>query len=142
MTIPDINLLVYAYNTGAPNHVFARQWWEGLCQRREPIGLPWVVTCGFVRVMTHLNIMTNPMKPDTALACVRSWLERSHIQSLDPGLRHVEILTHLLDSVGVAGNLTSDAHLAAIAIEYQAVVHTNDMDFGRFPGLNWNNPLR
>ncbi len=42
---------------------------------------------------------------------------------------------------GPAGNLTTDAHLAAIAIEHQAQICSNDSDFSRFPGLRWHNPL-
>ena len=141
MIIPDINLLVYAYNQDAPYHAAARRWWESLCNRREPIGLPWVVNCGFIRVMTHPGIMTHPLHPKAALAHVRSWLVRSHIQTVDPGPRHLEILTHLLDTLGIAGNLTTDSHLAAIAIEYQGEVQSNDSDFERFPGLRCSNPL-
>lgn len=28
MILPDVNLLVYAYNTDAPWHQQARRWWE------------------------------------------------------------------------------------------------------------------
>jgi predicted nucleic acid-binding protein len=41
----------------------------------------------------------------------------------------------------VAGNLATDAHLAALAIEHGCVLCSNDADFGRFPGLRWVNPL-
>ncbi len=44
-------------------------------------------------------------------------------------------------SWGTAGNLTTDAHLAALAIEYQAEVASTDTDFMRFPRLRWFNPL-
>ena len=50
-------------------------------------------------------------------------------------------LFHLLRGLGTAGNLTTDAHLAALAMEYQATLHTTDADFARFPGLKWENPL-
>ncbi|HSL81781.1 MAG TPA: PIN domain-containing protein [Thermoanaerobaculia bacterium] len=60
---------------------------------------------------------------------------------LHPGERHAEILFDLLGEAGTAGNLTTDAHLAAIAIEYQAVLHTTDADLARFSGLRWRNPV-
>ena len=141
MIVPDINLLVYAYNQDAPAHAAARRWWESRCNNRDPVGLPWVVSCGFVRVMTHPGILVRPLHPGAALKHVQSWLLRSHIHPLDPGPRHLEILTGLLTECGVAGNLTTDAHLAAIAMEYQAEIHSNDADFGRFSGLRWFNPL-
>ncbi len=43
--------------------------------------------------------------------------------------------------IGTAGNLTTDVQLAALAIEYDADMVSNDNDFGRFPGLRWVNPL-
>ena len=28
MIVPDVNILVYAYNQDAPHHRVARRWWE------------------------------------------------------------------------------------------------------------------
>ncbi|HXJ43261.1 MAG TPA: PIN domain-containing protein [Bryobacteraceae bacterium] len=47
----------------------------------------------------------------------------------------------LLETIGIAGNLTTDAHLAALAIEYRATIVTTDADFARFPGLRWRKPF-
>ncbi len=55
--------------------------------------------------------------------------------------RHAEILFGLLEGVGTGGNLTTDAHLAALAIEHQAELHSTDVDFHRFSGLRWKNPV-
>ena len=54
---------------------------------------------------------------------------------------HAEIVFGLLETLGSAGNLTTDAHLAALAIEHQAELHLTDRGFGRFAGLRWTNPL-
>jgi toxin-antitoxin system PIN domain toxin len=141
MNVPDINLLVYAYNRDAPNHLRAKAWWEELLNGPQPVGLPWAVACGFVRLTTHPAVLTAPLPPVVAVRHVRSWLECPSVEILDPGPRHLEILERLLGSVGVAANLTTDAHLAAIAIEHQCELHSNDVDFARFPGLRWRNPL-
>ncbi|MBN1945342.1 MAG: type II toxin-antitoxin system VapC family toxin [Bradymonadales bacterium] len=141
MIIPDINLLVYAYSRNAPLHRQARTWLEGLMRKGEPLGLPWAVILGFVRLMTHPAVLVPPLRPAQVLAQVASWLDRPPVRVLDPGPRHLLILTGLLDALGVAGRLTTDAHLAALAIEYQAELHSSDTDFGRFPGLRWRNPL-
>lgn len=58
-----------------------------------------------------------------------------------PGDRHWQVFRNLLKSAGAAGNLTSDAHLAALAIERGATVYSADNDFGRFAGLRHVNPL-
>jgi hypothetical protein len=141
MILPDINLLVYAYNRDAPEHAGARAWWEGLLGSEEIVGLPWAVSCGFIRLMTHPAVLVTPLGPKRAVAHVRSWLDRPNVEVLDPGPRHLEVLDRLLGGLGVAGNLTTDAHLAALAIEHQCELHSNDADFVRFPGLQWRNPL-
>ena len=141
MILPDVNLLVYAYSRGAPQHEEARAWWEGLLGSGEPVGVPWAVSCGFIRLMTHPAVLVTPLEPRKAVSHVAAWLERPNVEALDPGPRHLEILARLLGALGVAGNLTTDAHLAALAIEHQCELHSNDGDFGRFSGLRWRNPL-
>ena len=82
------------------------------------------------------------MRGNDATRRVRAWLEHPHVQILTPGEHHAEILFELLVHLGTAGNLTSDAHLAALAIEYQAELVSADADFARLPRLRWFNPLQ
>lgn len=142
MIVPDLNLLVYAHNTAAPSHEAARTWWSDLMDCERPVGIPWAVSLGFVRLVTHPAVLTDPIRPLDALRLVRTWLDRPHVRVLEPGSRHLDILADLFAATSVAGNLTTDTHLAALAIEYQAELHTNDGDFERFPGLRHRNPLR
>lgn len=107
----------------------------------QPVGLAWTAMLGFIRITTHRSILTNPLPVPAACAHVRAWLAQPYVVVLDPGHRHAEILFGLLDMLGTAGNLTTDAHLAALAIEHQAELHSTDADFARFPGLRWANPL-
>ena len=72
---------------------------------------------------------------------MEAWLEQPQVALLHPGDRHATMVCELLRRLGSAGNLTTDAHLAALAIEHQAEVHTTDADFARFPGLRYRNPL-
>jgi uncharacterized protein len=142
VTVPDVNMLLYAHNTAAPHHAAAREWWRSLLMSAEPVGLAWVAVLGFVRVSTNRKAAQRPLSVEDALRQARGWLDRSNVTILHPGDRHADILFGLLEHVGVAGNLTTDAHLAALAIEYQAELHSTDADFSRFPGLRWRNPLR
>jgi toxin-antitoxin system PIN domain toxin len=141
VVVPDINLLVFAYNEAAPRHDAARAWWEGLMTGRAPVGIPWAVTMGFVRLVTHPAVLEQPLRPKVAIERVHQWFSREHVQSLDPGPRHLAILERLFESTGVGGSLTTDTHLAALAIEHQCELHSGDADFARFPGLRWHNPL-
>ncbi|HEX2644811.1 MAG TPA: type II toxin-antitoxin system VapC family toxin [Thermoanaerobaculia bacterium] len=142
MILPDINLLVYAYNSSAPGHLRAKSWWEECLSGDGTVGLPWAVLLGYLRLMTSRNVLVEPLSPAEAIGHIRSWLERPQTQFLLPGPRHLDLLDNLLRTAGISGSLTTDAHLAALAIEHQAELHSNDADFSRFPGLRWTNPLR
>ncbi len=142
MIVTDVNLLLNAYNRDFPDHAAARAWWEGVINDREPVGLSWVTVLGFVRIMTNPRVMPNPMPVEAAVTAVESWLGLPNLEIVEPGPRHAGIFLRLLRQAGVAGNLTTDAHLAALAIEHQARLASTDADFARFPGLRWFNPLR
>ncbi len=141
MIVPDINLLVYAYNSESPYHKKAKHWWEETVNGDKRIGVPWLVSSGFVRLITHPRVLQNPVTPLKAVSKVESWFQYDSVIPVNPGTEHLTYFRQNLDAAGVGGNLVSDAHIAAIAIEYQAEVHSNDSDFGRFPGLRWVNPL-
>ena len=142
MIIPDVNLLIHAYNSGSPVHDSARTWWEDVLSEPAPVGLPWVVILGFIRITTHLRVLAHPLTPEVACGHAESWLAQPNALLIHPGERHATILFGLLRNLGTAANLTTDAHLAALAIEHQSELNSTDADFTRFPGLRWRNPLR
>jgi toxin-antitoxin system PIN domain toxin len=141
MIVPDVNLLVYAHNRAAAGHEQARMWWKDLIDREHPVGLPWAVMLGFVRLTTNPSVLAAPLAALDSLALVREWLDQPSVRVVEPGPRHLDLLAGLFRSTGVAGNLTTDTHLAALAMEHQAELHSNDGDFARFPGLRWHNPI-
>jgi toxin-antitoxin system PIN domain toxin len=142
MIIPDINLLVYAYNTEDPSHAQAKRWWEELLNGTDPVGLPWVTIAGFLRLVTHPRVLVDPMSVGHSTEQVRAWMECPSVLTVEPGKKFSAIFLGLLEEAGAAGNLTTDAYLAALAIEHQAELHSNDSDFSRFKGLRWRNPMK
>ena len=141
MIVPDINLLLYAYDRGAPYHGPSSRWWEDLINGANRVGIPWIVSTGFLRLITNPHVLARPASSSEAVDYVCEWFRYPHVGSLDPGPDHMVHLRRNILAAGVGGNLVADAHIAAIAMEYQAEVHSNDTDFSRFPGLLWRNPL-
>lgn len=141
MIIPDVNLLLYANIDAFPQHELARAWLEEILNGKEAVGLPTVSIFGFVRVATNPRVFETPLAVDNAIHRVEVWLEQPHVTQLVAGARHLSIAFGLLRTLGAAKNLTTDAQLAAHAIENQAELHSNDTDFARFPGLKWVNPI-
>ncbi len=142
MIVPDANLLLYAHNSAAKWHAPAQAWLAHCLSGSQTVGLPWSTALAFVRISTNPRALPRPLTVTEACGEVRGWLARPNVTILHPGDRHADILFGLLEHVGVAGNLTTDAHLAALAIEYQAELHSTAADFSRFPGLRWRNPLK
>lgn len=141
MKLPDLNLLLYAVDRSSAWHAPARQWWEGLLTSGEPVAMGWSVLLGFVRLSTRSQVFQAPLTSDQALDLVEGWLTQPAVRLVAPGPRHTALLRGLLRPLGTGGNLTTDAHLAALAIEHGAELCSADTDFARFPGLRWMNPI-
>ena len=142
MIVPDVNLLLYAYDKASPVHRATKYWWENLLSGNEPVGLTHPVLFAFVRVGTSARIFEHPMTLSEATGHVNSWLDRGICRVLLPHTNHVQQVLELLASAASAGgNLVTDAEIASIAISHRAEVHTADRDFQRFPGLKCRYPL-
>ena len=140
MTIPDVNVLLYATNRGALTHDISRRWLELALGGAEPVGFAWNVLLAFVRIATKAQIFERPLSPKEAFDMVDFWLAQPAAVVVAPTERHAATLRSLVVPLGTAGNLSSDAHLAALAIEHGAVVISFDSDFERFAGVTWRHP--
>lgn len=141
MILPDVNLLLYAVDAETARHAKARSWLEEVLSGTEEVGFAWVVILGFVRISTNPAAFVNPLSPPEAFGYAEEWLARPVASTVNPGPHHITLMRELLHELGVAGNLSSDAHLAALAIEHGAELCSSDNDFSRFKGLRWTDPL-
>ena len=142
MIVPDVNVILYATFRESPDHERAQAWWTGLLSGSATVGLSMLTIFGFIRLSTNLRIMQSALPVEDAVSRVESWLSRPQVEMVHPGPRHLQIAFDLLREAGTGANLTTDAQLAALAIEHQAELHSADTDFARFPGLRWVNPLK
>lgn len=141
MKLPDVNLLIYAADEESRHHEPALAWLEGALSGTETVALAWHALVGFLRITTRSRGAQKPWSIQSALEVVEGWLAQPVATVVHPTDRHAAVLRDLLVPLGAGGNLTSDAHLAALAIEHGATLHSADVDFSRFPGLRWVNPL-
>lgn len=141
MLVVDVNILVYAVNHVAPQHDCVRSWWESALRGDEAVALCWPVVSGFLRVTTRPHGAEKPISMARAIDLMDEWFAQPNVCVVDPTVDHWEIFRGLLLNVGHSGKLTSDAHLAAIAIGNGARLASCDTDFARFQKLRWVNPL-
>lgn len=138
----DANLLLWAHHTAFGDHEAARTWWSETLTTTPLVGIPWPSSLAFLRISTHPRALERPLELEPAWQVVRGWLGRPNVRVPVPTERHAEILASLLLGGRATGNHTSDAHLAALAIEWGLKLCSVDRDFARYPGLRWRDPLR
>lgn len=141
MRIVDLNVLLYAVNADAAQHDRVRGWWEKAVNDEDTLGLAWVVLLGFLRLATNPRVFPRPLTPEAAAAKLDTWLSVDNVRVVREKDDHWQTLKLFLGTTGTAGNLTTDAHLAALALSHDAVLVSCDTDFARFKGLRWENPL-
>ncbi|SEA73555.1 toxin-antitoxin system PIN domain toxin [Bowdeniella nasicola] len=138
--IVDANVLLYAVDDRSHFHSAARTWLDEAMNGVERVGLPWVSLMAFQRIITHPRVTENPLTPTDAWSYITDWLDADRAWLPTPGDRHRDILGRLLTDGDLHGNLVTDAHLAALAIENGTSICSFDSDFARFPDLRWINP--
>jgi toxin-antitoxin system PIN domain toxin len=137
----DANLLLYAEDSLSEHHEAARTWWDDQLSRSDPVGLCWPVLNAFIRIGTNARLHQRPLTLKEAIERVQSWFNQSCVRVIQPTDQHWTIFQQMLRSGNAVANLVSDAHLAALAIEHNGVLHSTDADFARFKGLKWKNPI-
>lgn len=141
MILVDANLLIYATWTDFSQHRRAADWLESMVHQGVRLGLPWSSLLAFLRVSTNARLFNRPLTMNEAWGQVHAWLSLPAVWIPEPTERHAKVLGELLVAANVSGNLVSDAHVAALAIEHGLEICSTDADFARFPGVRWRNPL-
>lgn len=140
MKLPDANVLLYALDESSARHASAREWLDAALSGSEEVGFAWVVLLAVLRLTTKPAVFAHPMRPSEAFDIVDEWLAQPCALIVHPTVRHAALMRGFLLAVGTAGNLTTEAHLAALSVEYGAAICSYDADFARFPGVRLVNP--
>ncbi len=137
----DASVLLYAANSASPFHERVATWLEGVLNGPRRVGFAWPSVTAFLRIVTHPRALDRPLTAEQAWAYVEEWLTCDNAWIPQPTASHAAVLGGLITSAGLRGNLISDAHLAALAIEHGLQVCSADTDFARFSQVTWVNVL-
>jgi uncharacterized protein len=141
MILVDANLPLYTVNHFTEHHAAAKKWWDAQLSGVETVGLSWQVIHAFIRISSHQKIFPRPLTLNEAIERVQSWLDQPCVRILQPTENHWTIFQQMLRAGRATANLVSDAHLAALAVEHNCILCSTDIDFARFRGLKWKNPI-
>lgn len=146
MKVVDTNILLYATDTTSPLHSAARTWWKKSLNEPEPIGLPWVVSLGCIRMLTSTKISQRPIALHAAIDLVEQWLDSPNVTAMTPQPGHLNRVRSLIHHVqannpGRPDLQVNDVHIAALALEAGGTVYSCDKGFAQFKEIRHVNPL-
>jgi toxin-antitoxin system PIN domain toxin len=137
----DANVLLYAEDSLSEHHEAVRNWWDEQLSGSAPVCLCWPVVTAFIRIGTNPRLHQRPLTLKEACDRVQSWFNQPCVRLIQPTEQHWRLFQQMLKEGNAAGNLVSDAHMGALAVEHNCVLQSTDTDFARFPSLKWVNPL-
>ena len=140
MKLVDANVLLYAVNSSALHHERSRRWLDGALSGQDTVAFAWIALLAFVRLSTKREIFPAPLTIEQAMDRVDAWLAAAPAVVVEPTPQHATVVRMLLSPLGAGGNLVSDAHLAALAVEHRCGIVSFDNDFSRFPNVPWEPP--
>ncbi len=141
MILPDVNVLIYAYNASAPLHREAVKWWEGHVNDGSSIGVCWPVFQGFVRLLGGRHVVAEPYSAQELFGIADEWWARPSVRLLSATEHTYSYFRRLMETYDLSGSMATDALIAAFALEHRGTLATNDTDFLRFRELSVVNPF-
>jgi len=141
MILVDANILFYAEDSLSLRHREAKDWWDKVVSGEQQVGLAWVTCLAYIRIFTNPRAVKLPLSVEKATQTVDRWLAQPIVQIVEPTERFWSILQPLIVDSQATANLSSDAYLAALAMDHDCELCSTDADFSRFKGLRWRNPL-
>ena len=141
MILWDVNLLLHAARPDSPHHDRCAGLLDDLARGDRPLAVSDLVLASVVRVASNPRVFSPPASTASLFAFCAALRRHPRAVPVSPGERHWSIFEDLVTTTGIRGADTTDAWLAALAIEHGCEWWTADAGFARFSGLRWRNPL-
>ena len=138
----DVNILLYASDTGSPYFERAKAFIEACIAERELFYLGWPTVMSYLRIATHAAVFGRPLSPDEAMTNIETLLSLPHARLLSEDEGFWDVYRATTAEAPTRGNLVPDAHLAALLRSHGVkTLYTHDRDFLKFPFLDVRDPL-
>ncbi len=139
--IVDANVLLYARNESADQHSRAVEWIEAALNGNTRVGLPWWSLSAFIRIATNPRAFDRPLSAKEAAEQVEQWIAAPRAWIVQPTDGYHRVFLQLVQRYNITAELTTDAQLAALALDHGVSIVSADTDFARFEEIDWINPF-
>ena len=138
MILCDVNVLLSAMVPALPHHETCHGALVALRRTPGEMAVSDLVLAAVVRIGSNRRLFQPALTADEVFAFVDA-LRAPPTRKVAPGPRHWTLFRDLVRAAAIHGSDTTDAYLAALAIESGCEWWTTDRGFARFPGLRWRN---
>jgi toxin-antitoxin system PIN domain toxin len=135
----DVGVLLNAMVERSAHHEVCRRELERLRARPGEMAVCDLVLAAVLRIGSNPRVFRPCPTAAEVFAFVEALRAPAEVRRVSPGLRHWTIFRDLVLGGDVQGADTTDAYLAALALEHGCEWWTTDRGFERFPGLRWRN---
>lgn len=139
MILCDVGVLLGAMVEHSPHHSACRGELERLLSRPRDMAVSELILAAVVRIGSNPRVFRPTPTPEEVFRYVEALTSQTEVRRVEPGPRHWMIFRSLVLETGIRGSDTTDAYLAALAMEHGCEWWTTDAGFSRFPGLRWRN---
>lgn len=138
----DVNILIYASNTDAPEHDHAQTLVSRMVSGPGLCVVLWPVLTGFLRISTHPRIMPNPLTVAEASTVIDQFVAARSVRVVGEDARMWTAFQHVEIGQPIRGNLVPDAVIAALMLSNGvSTIYTRDRGFRRFDGIKVVDPF-
>ena len=141
MVLCDVNILLYAMIERSENHEHYKRMVESLQRSGDRFAVSELILAAVYRIATNPKVFRPTPAIDDVLAYTNAWRRHPLAVAIAPGSRHWEIFERLVKSHRIRGSDSTDAYLAALAIEHGCEWWSTDRGFERFEVLRWRNVI-
>ncbi|HVS65313.1 MAG TPA: TA system VapC family ribonuclease toxin [Thermoanaerobaculia bacterium] len=139
MILCDVNVLLYALVRQSDHHDICRRELERLRRNPREMAVSDLILAAVVRIATNPKVFRPAPSPEDVFGFTDALRAPPEVYRAAPGSRHWKIFQDLVRASDIRGADTTDAYLAALALEHGCEWWTTDSGFGRFSGLRWQN---
>lgn len=122
------------------HHGVALPWLTAALEGDEPFGSWEPILASAYRIVTTPSLIHHSGGNEVVLPFLEAVRSAPAHTSIAPSLRLWQIFEEVVRSTSITGRATTDALLAALAMDQDATFYSFDRDFQRYSRLRWHIP--